>query len=205
MLQHGAYTLLIDSCYDREEFPTERLAIEWCWASSDEEINAVKFVLNRFFDELEGIYTQNHIKEDLDKYKKNSEINKRIAIEIERNKREANTKREQSVNGSSPNQEPLTINQEPLTKKQNKRKVKTLLPSNFLVDQTMSEWFVGKNFKVDMISSTDKWKDAMLARGDKYIDWVAAWRNGMKKANEWYLDKNPQLTHTPNSPRAFSQ
>jgi uncharacterized protein YdaU (DUF1376 family) len=27
MLQHGAYTLLIDSCYDREKFPTLEQAI----------------------------------------------------------------------------------------------------------------------------------------------------------------------------------
>ena len=39
MLQHGAYTLLIDSCYDREKFPTLEDAIEWTWASSDDEIN----------------------------------------------------------------------------------------------------------------------------------------------------------------------
>jgi 5-methylcytosine-specific restriction endonuclease McrA len=49
MLQHGAYTLLIDACYDRETFPTLEQAIEWTWASSDIEIDAVKFVLNRFF------------------------------------------------------------------------------------------------------------------------------------------------------------
>lgn len=49
MLQHGAYTLLMDACYDRERFPTLEDAIDWCWASSDEEIAAVKFVLGKFF------------------------------------------------------------------------------------------------------------------------------------------------------------
>ncbi len=38
MLQHGAYTLLMDSCYDREEFPTLEQAIEWVWASTTEEV-----------------------------------------------------------------------------------------------------------------------------------------------------------------------
>jgi len=49
MLEHGAYTLLLDACYDREEFPTMEEALDWCWARSDDEEAAVRFVLNKFF------------------------------------------------------------------------------------------------------------------------------------------------------------
>ena len=113
MLQHGAYTLLIDSCYDRETFPTIDEAIEWTWASSTEEIEAVKFVLKKFFVYQNGLYVQNRIREELDNYHNNAETNKRIAIEREAKRRENRTKREQFVNEPLPNQEPLTINQEP--------------------------------------------------------------------------------------------
>ena len=113
MLQHGAYTLLIDSCYDRETFPTIDEAIEWTWASSTEEIEAVKFVLKKFFVYQNGLYVQNRIREELDNYHNNAETNKRIAIEREAKRREKRTKREQFVNEPPPNQEPLTINQEP--------------------------------------------------------------------------------------------
>jgi uncharacterized protein YdaU (DUF1376 family) len=113
MLQHGAYTLLIDSCYDRETFPTIDEAIEWTWASSIEEIEAVKFVLKKFFVFQNGLYVQNRIREELDNYHNNAETNKRIAIEREAKRRENRTKREQFVNEPPPNQEPLTINQEP--------------------------------------------------------------------------------------------
>jgi uncharacterized protein YdaU (DUF1376 family) len=113
MLQHGAYTLLIDSCYDRETFPTIDEAIEWTWASSTEEIEAVKFVLKKFFVFQNGLYVQNRIREELDNYHNNAETNKRIAIEREAKRRENRTKREQFVNEPPPNQEPLTINQEP--------------------------------------------------------------------------------------------
>ncbi|MBR7715503.1 YdaU family protein [Acinetobacter nosocomialis] len=70
ILQHGVYNLLIDACYDRESFPTLEQAIEWVWAESEEEIEAVKLVLKRFFlcDE-KGVYIQNHIQEDLEKYR----------------------------------------------------------------------------------------------------------------------------------------
>jgi len=124
MLQHGAYTLLMDSCYDREEFPTLDMAIDWLWASTDAEVDAVKFVLNKFFTIESDVYTQNRIKEDLDKYHENSKTNKRIAMEREAKRKENSTKRVQSVDEantveheSSPNHKPLTTNQEPLTNK----------------------------------------------------------------------------------------
>lgn len=83
-----------------------------------------------------------------------------------------------------------------------KRKVKTLLPSNFVITKEMVDWYGSQNFAVRMTESTDKWIDAMKAGGYKYVDWQAAWRNGMKKANEWYLQKN---NNQPNKPKAFSQ
>lgn len=123
MLQHGAYTLLIDSCYDREVFPTLEQAIEWTWASTEAEIDAVKFVLSRFFTLTDdGQYIQDRILQEVLEYHSKAERNKEIAIERETNRKKINTnraeistKRERSVNEPPPNQEPLTINQEPLT------------------------------------------------------------------------------------------
>ena len=70
ILQHGVYTLLIDACYDRETFPTTiEEAIDWVWATSPEEIEAVKFVLKKFFKQEDGMYIQKHIQEDLNTYK----------------------------------------------------------------------------------------------------------------------------------------
>lgn len=116
MLEHGAYTLLLDSCYDRERFPTLDEAIEWCWARTTEEIEAVKFVLSKFFDLVDGVYIQNRIKEELEYYAAKSAKNKEIALEREERRR---TKRARIVNEETKNvhlttnQEPLTINQEP--------------------------------------------------------------------------------------------
>lgn len=69
ILQHGVYTLLMDACYDREQFPTLEEAIDWVWADTEEEIQAVEFVLKKFFKLNEdGVYVQNHIEEDLTAY-----------------------------------------------------------------------------------------------------------------------------------------
>jgi uncharacterized protein YdaU (DUF1376 family) len=117
MLQHGSYTLLIDSCYDREIFPTLEQALEWTWASTEAEVEAVKFVLNRFFTlDKDGCYVQDRILEELLQYHKNADINKRIADEREAKRKANNTNRERSVNEAPPNHKPLTINQEPITK-----------------------------------------------------------------------------------------
>ena len=128
MLQHGAYTLLMDSCYDRERFPTLEEAIEWCWASSEDEKNAVKLVLDRFFDLVDGVYVQYRIQDELEKFAENSKTNSKIAKAREAKKRKITTNRdkittnrERTVNepcennhALAPNHKPLTINQEPL-------------------------------------------------------------------------------------------
>jgi uncharacterized protein YdaU (DUF1376 family) len=120
MLEHGAYTLLLDACYDREKFPTKDEAIDWCWARSSEEIAAVEFVLSKFFVFEGGVYVQSTISENVSQYHENALKNKQIAIEREEARR---IKREQlvhdqarTVHESPPNHKPLTINHEPILK-----------------------------------------------------------------------------------------
>jgi uncharacterized protein YdaU (DUF1376 family) len=116
MLQHGAYTLLIDACYDREEYPTLEEAIDWAWATTPEEEQAVQFVLRRFFiKQDDGRFLQPEIETELDKYRKNAETNRLIAIEREAKRKQNSTNRAQSVNEPPPNHKPLTINQEQRT------------------------------------------------------------------------------------------
>ena len=116
MLEHGAYTLLIHSCYDRERFPTLEEAINWCWARSEEEILAVKFVLKQFFTLEDGVYVQPRIADEVAEYRKKSAKNRAIAEEREARKRQDRARfvqeREPSDQDRAPNQEP--INQEPI-------------------------------------------------------------------------------------------
>lgn len=118
MLQHGAYTLLLDTCYDREKFPTRDEAIDWCWASSQDEVAAVDFVLSKFFSLEDGRYVQSTISETVTNYQENALKNKQIAIEREQARK---LKREQSVyesartvNEAPPNHKPLTTNHKPI-------------------------------------------------------------------------------------------
>jgi len=153
MLQHGAYTMLIDSCYDREKFPTLKEALDWCWASTEDEINAVKFVLVKFFTKHDDVFKQNHISEDLAKYHENSKTNKRIAIEREAKRRDDSTKRERVVNEPPPNHKPLTTNQEPSLSSKNSfsvehydladhihKKIKELNPNANVKAPNLGKW-----------------------------------------------------------------
>lgn len=129
MIQHGAYTLLIDSCYDREEFPTIDDAMAWTWASTKEEREAVEFVLSKFFTlQDDGKYIQKRIAEEINLYHEKCGKNKAIAIARETvrandrtNRASSNTNRVQVDHEPSPNQEPVTSNhkeEEKTTRKQ---------------------------------------------------------------------------------------
>lgn len=94
MLEHGSYTLLIDACYDREKFPTLEEAIDWTWARTAEEVEAVKFVLSKFFTLEDGRYVQNRIREELEAYTAKSATNAQIAQEREEKKRQAKAQKQ---------------------------------------------------------------------------------------------------------------
>lgn len=71
------------------------------------------------------------------------------------------------------------------------RKVKTSLPTDFELTEKMKGWAIEKQLTIDLNDCTENWKNAMLARGQKNVDWVAAWRNGMTLAQKWHEEKNP--------------
>lgn len=69
LLQHGVYGQLMDACYDREDFPTRDEAVDWVWASTSEEIEAVDFILRKFFTlGGDGRWVQKRVQEELFEY-----------------------------------------------------------------------------------------------------------------------------------------
>jgi uncharacterized protein YdaU (DUF1376 family) len=183
MLQHGAYTLLIDSCYDREVFPTLEQALEWTWASTEAEVEAVKFVLSRFFVlDKEGCYVQDRILQELLHYHKNADTNKRIADEREAKRKENRTKRVQSVDEAPPNQEPITINHKPIDK--NKRGSR--LAQDFFFPKEWCDFLVEQRPELNAQQTFEKFKDYWIAQaGQKGVklDWFATWRNWVRNTN----------------------
>jgi len=157
MLQHGSYTLLIDACYDREQFPTLSEAIDWTWASSTAEIEAVEFVLSKFFTLVDDRYVQKRIAEEVARFHETSDTNQRIAKQREANRNEALTKRARSVNEAPPNHKPLTINQEPEEKREKPRKRSTTADIAKPADvdqQTWTDWMTLRKAKRAPVTQT---------------------------------------------------
>ena len=183
MLQHGSYTLLIDACYDRETFPTLEQALEWTWASTEAEVEAVKFVLSRFFKlDKDGCYVQDRILEELLQYHKNADINKRIAEEREAKRREQRTKREQIVDEPPPNHKPLTTNHKPLTIIEKNRG--TRLPSELEIPDEYILFCQQERQDLDPHKVWAQFKDYWTAQpGQKGVktDWAATWRNWVRR------------------------
>jgi uncharacterized protein YdaU (DUF1376 family) len=199
MLQHGAYTLLIDSCYDREIFPTLDQALEWTWASTEAEVEAVKFVLTRFFTlDKEGCYVQDRILQELLHYHKNADTNKRIADEREARRREKSTNRVPSVNEATPNQEPLTTNHKP------KRESATVVACPSDVDQQIwNDWKQLRKAKKAPVTETvvkgarKEAAKANMAFSDFLSVWCARGSQGLQadwlKPDEKNLSKTGQM------------
>ena len=115
MLEHGAYTLLLDACYDRERFPTLDEALGWSWARTDDEVAAVKFVLSKFFTVSDGVYLQQRVQDEIDAYHAKSLKNQEIALAREAARRAMRERVEHETctdDHLTTNQEPLTNNQE---------------------------------------------------------------------------------------------
>jgi uncharacterized protein YdaU (DUF1376 family) len=185
ILQHGVYNLLIDACYDREKFPTRDEAIDWTWASSQEEIDGVNLVLRKFFNEQpDGTFVQKRIKGELADYQAKAATNKQIAIDRETKRKEKSTKRSRTVheplkdsNEAPPNHKPLTNNQEPLKENREKSKrfvapqmenvlayFKQLEANNpeieadkFINFYESKNWYVGKNKMKSWEASVRGW------------------------------------------------
>lgn len=169
MIEHGAYTLLLHACYDRERFPTEDEAIDWCWARSSDEVEAVKFVLSKFFDLIDGRYVQTRIQEEIDAYHKKAETNRVVALDREARRR---TKRAPSVDDSPPEGQEAPPNHKPRTKN-HKPPVPngTVTPAaevEGLDQQAWTRWVeyrksIGKTLKPASVASAQK---ALATHGD---------------------------------------
>lgn len=65
VLEHGIYTLLLDSYYDREHGPTKAEAVRWSRARSESELAALEAVLADFFTFDGDRYRQARVEDEL--------------------------------------------------------------------------------------------------------------------------------------------
>ncbi|MTI12415.1 helix-turn-helix domain-containing protein [Sansalvadorimonas verongulae] len=88
----------------------------------------------------------------------------------------------------------------PAKKRKRSPRTKTTFPAGFTITEDMWNWYAKQGgFVLPIEQATETWSDAMRAKGLKYLDWRAAWRNGMKNQNKWEKrdrEQGQQRTHT---------
>jgi hypothetical protein len=62
------------------------------------------------------------------------------------------------------------------------------IPTEFTITPPMKSWLKKQDFKIKPEYETEKFIDHFVAKGEAKKDWVAAWRNWMRKANEYCKD-----------------
>ena len=209
MLEHGAYTLLIDAYYDREIAPTKEQALDWCWARTTEEVAAVEFVLSKFFTLDGDVYRQSRIEDEIERYHEKAKINKRIAKEREENKRKERKRSEHEPctdeHEPTPNHKPITNNQEPETNNQSntgdkspKKKSSRFVPPT--VEQ-VAEYCKQRGNSINPKTFVDYYSSSNWMRGNTKIkDWKACVRTWETKAKDSQAQAAPRPQQQMPSP-----
>lgn len=114
----------------------------------------------------------------------------------------SNQQNNQQITSEITNDQPtdnqrITTNNNVTMKQRNKKEKRdTTIPENFEITDEMKSWAKGAGITIDLKSATDSWKDYSASKDKRFTDWVAAWRNGMKKAQQWADEKKPKIPVT---------
>ena len=165
---------MLDAIYDREKFPTKDEAIDWLWCSSKEELEALDFVLFKFFQEVDGVFIQQRIKDELDTYAEKCKKNQQIAIDRETRRKEKSTKRAkksteraQVVHEAPPNQEPRTKNQEPITINQLYTAALPCKDGEYFISDELINNYIATYKKINVIKEIDNARTWLLSNPSK--------------------------------------
>lgn len=86
------------------------------------------------------------------------------------------------------------------TKKNEAAKRGTRIHSNFAISDEMRTWALVNTPHIDidvkLPEFIDYWSGVPGEKGVK-LDWVAAWRNGMRKQEQWAVKDNPAVAQPP--------
>lgn len=213
LAEHGAYTLLLDEIYSTEKpLPADLSALyRICRAMDKSEQSAVKSVAEQYFP-IDGDGTRS---------------NPRALVEITEAAPAMEAARLNGKKGGRPKKEPngFTENNpvgfknitqtEPNSKPPhssdnysipsgieivNAPKSRPLkkCPSDFFVTMAMQDWSVGHGIMVDLKTETEKFKDYTFNRA--ISDWQGAWRNWIRKAQDYANSKQKPSVFAPQNP-----
>jgi uncharacterized protein YdaU (DUF1376 family) len=205
MLEHGAYTLLLDRCYATEQGIPADQAHRLARARTDEENAAVDAVLAEFFSLRDGVWMHGRVEREI------AAAQARIAAAQENGKKGGRPPKNPEQTDEKPGGLPVGSKSEPsekLTKSQkpkanpNQLSSKASLgtapasraakkcPDSFAVDDALRAWAAEKTPSVNLELETEKFRDHTFTKA--LTDWDGAWRNWMRNAEEWQGKSAPR-------------
>jgi uncharacterized protein YdaU (DUF1376 family) len=206
MMEHGAYTLLLDYYYATERpLPKDMPSIfRICRAMTKPERDAVQSVVDQFFPVSDdGMRHNKRADSEIERSSAQRDVNRELGKRGGRPKKTESVteSKTESVSESEPINNPsqtpdsrqlLTPPLPPSAEakggainghRKRKRKPKSECPSAFEISDPMFDWANGKGLADDRIEhETEAFLAHHKAKGSEWADWQAAWRNWMLNA-----------------------
>jgi uncharacterized protein YdaU (DUF1376 family) len=186
MLEHGAYTLLLDRYYTTEKpLPTRAEAHRVCRARSSVERAAVDAVLAEFFVTDGEAFMNRRAEEEITKAAHQRTVNQELG------KRGGRPKQTEQITESvseleptrNPSQTPDSRLQEPNGSERARKRAARQCPADFAVTPDLLAWAAAEVPAVPLEQETAKFRDYTFKTA--LTDWPGAWRNWMRKALEY--------------------
>lgn len=186
-----AYRRLIDHYYDTElPIPT---ALPLLCRRLRLDLPDVESVLNEFFIECEDGWRHSYIDNEIKAYKT---FIARQKANGSKGGRASSANANPPLTQTEPTAKPTSNNkQRTINKEQERESVAKAprpakkCPADFLITDSMKDWAIQQNITIDIQSETDKLKDYTFSR--VITDWHGAWRNWMRKAQEYANKSKP--------------
>jgi uncharacterized protein YdaU (DUF1376 family) len=197
-VEHGAYLLLIFNYWQRgesfkakdERSLNKRLATVARLSEQDWEV--VKEAIEEFFVTSETEWSHNRIERDLvlvnSKSAKASAAGRASANKRSTNDQqtlnERSTNVEQTLNHTDTDTDTDTDKEKEKEKKKEKPATAKKIDSSFSVTEEMRLWAAKEGYAGDIGKETESFVDFWLGEGVVKKDWVATWRNRIRKKIE---------------------
>lgn len=200
MLEHGAYTLLLDRYYTTEQGIPADQAHRVCRARTRDEKEAVDTVLAEFFTLIDGRWVNGRASREVTK------MQAKVKAAQENGKRGGRPKRtEEEPGGNPPGYESVTqikALQSPVTSTHSVSEIPhggaakrgTRLPADWAPGETgvafaSQQGLSGPRVEAELARFRDHWAAKTGADASK-ADWQATWRNWVRKAVEFGPGRN---------------
>ena len=197
-VQRSVYRDAIDRYYDKEEPLDGSDFSKLCrvlLCASDEEVGALRIVLDEFFVFIDGLYRHERCDLEIEKYRSNSTAKAKAGkASAEARKNRCKTPVEHVLKSveQNNNQEPRTNNQEPIVKElvvtpsAPPKQTATRLPKDW--KPTQEHWDAAILINSDLAPRlnliADTFRDYWIAKSGKdatKMDWMATWKNWIRR------------------------